>query len=147
MRRVLFALLLAGCAGTFVELLLLDHDEDAWQLIPLLLLAGGGALLVWTAVRPGLRTLWAFRIVMMLFVAGSGLGLALHYQANLEFQRDLDPAATTTQVFWKVLAAKTPPALAPAVLGQLGCLGLIYSYRLPVGRHTAVEGDDDVAIR
>jgi hypothetical protein len=138
-------------AGTSVELLLLQHDEDALQLIPLALLAGGVVTLAMTAIRPAPSTVGAFRTVMVLMIGGGVLGLALHLRANLEFQRELTPEGAVSDLFWKAVSAKTPPALAPGVLAQLGCLGLIYAYRLPVGRTNAgrheEEGESDVTIR
>lgn len=146
-RRVLLMLLLAAFAGTFTELLLLEHDEDASQLIPLVLLATAGLCLAWTAIRPRKRVLVVFRILMVLLILSGGLGLVLHFQANLEFQRDLTPGSSTAALFWKVLAAKAPPALAPAVLAQLGCLGLIYAYRFDTRSDSETEGERHVAIR
>ena len=44
--RILLCILLIGLAGMAIELLLLQHDEEATQLIPLVLIArrvrGGG---------------------------------------------------------------------------------------------------------
>ena len=34
-------------------------------------------------------------------------------------------------LFWKAMAAKTPPALAPGAMTQLGLLGLAYAFRHP----------------
>ena len=148
-RRVLGLLLLVALVGTSVELLLLEHDEDALQFIPLALLAGGVVTLTMTAIRPAPLTMAAFRIVMVLMIVGGVLGMALHFRANLEFQRELTPEGTVSDLFWKAVSAKTPPALAPGVLAQLGCLGLIYAYRLPVGRTAAGrhEGERNVSIR
>ena len=58
LRRLLLGLLLLGLVGTAAELVLMGHDEDAWQLIPLVVIAmavlASGALL-WgqTGVRRG----------------------------------------------------------------------------------------------
>lgn len=148
-RRVLGLLLLVAWVGTFVELLLLGHDEDGLQLIPLALLVSGVVTLMWTLFRPAMSAVAAFRIVMVLMIVGGGLGVALHFRANLEFQRELTPDGPMSDLFWKAVSAKTPPALAPGVLAQLGCLGLIYAYRLPAGRTAADrrEGESNVAIR
>jgi len=148
-RRVLLLLLLFAFVGTFVELVLLEHDEDPLQLLPLALLASAVPSLVWTVVRPRRSSVAIFRMLMMLMIATGALGLALHFRANLEFQHDLTPTAAFSELFWNVLAAKAPPALAPAVMAQLGCLGLVYAYRLPVTRSPGEvnHGEDHVAIR
>jgi hypothetical protein len=141
-RRLLALVLLIAFVGTFVELLLLEHDESAAQVIPLVLLVIAVVLLAWTVFRPVSAALILFRALMVLLIAGGALGLVLHYRANLEFQRDLVPNGAFVELFWKVMAAKAPPALAPAVLAQLGCLGLIYAYRLPVAGDTETGGGE-----
>jgi len=147
-RRLLGLVLAVAFVGTLIELVLLEHDETLAQIIPLLLLAAAVFLLLWVIVRPRPIAVTLFRAVMTLTIAGGVVGLVLHFRANLEFQRDLTPAAPVGELFWKVMAAKAPPALAPAVLAQLGCLGLIYAYRLPViGRDRSAgggEGDDEI---
>ena len=39
LRRLLLGILLFGLVGTATELVLMGHDEDAWQMIPLVTLA------------------------------------------------------------------------------------------------------------
>jgi hypothetical protein len=56
-----------------------------------------------------------------------------HYIANVEFQREVDPSIGGTALFWKAMGAKTPPALAPGSMLQLGLIGLAYAYRHPAG--------------
>ena len=71
---------------------------------------------------------------MLLFVAAGGFGIVLHYRANVEYQLESDPGLKGRALMWKVLAAKSPPALAPGVMAQLGLLGLAYAYRHPALR-------------
>ena len=148
-RRLLGFVLAVGFVGTIIELVLLEHDETVVQIIPILLLASAVFLLLWVILRPLPIAVALFRAVMTLTIAGGVLGLVLHFRANLEFQRDLTPTAPVSELFWKVMAAKAPPALAPAVLAQLGCLGLIYAYRFPVigadRQDRKGEGDDDIS--
>jgi hypothetical protein len=129
LRRFLLVILTIGMAGTAVELLLLNHDESAIQLVPLVLLGAGLASLAWHAVRPGTGSARAVRTVMVAFVAAGGAGVYFHYRANVEFQLEMDSSLAGTALLWKVLAAKAPPALAPGVMMQLGLLGLAYTYR------------------
>jgi hypothetical protein len=146
-RRVLAWLLFAGLVGTFVELLLLEHDESALQVMPLGLLGASAAAMIATTLRPRALVVIVFRSLMVLLIATGALGLILHYRANLEFQRDLTPALGTMELFWKVMAAKAPPALAPAVLTQLGLLGLVYGYTLPARSDGIDTGVRDVEVR
>jgi hypothetical protein len=130
-RRFLLVILLLGMAGTTTELLFLSHDETATQLIPLVLLGVGFAVTVWHAVHQGSASLMALQIVMVLFVATGLLGMYLHFGANVAFQRELDPSIGGMALFWKAVAAKAPPALAPGSIAQLGLIGLAYSYGHP----------------
>src|SRR4051812_14484542 len=104
-RRLLLAILLIGMIGTAVELLLLDHDEDATQLIPLILLAAGTAAVLWNAAGRRRVSAIAVQVVMALFVVSGFLGLYFHYGANVEFQHEIDPALSGTALWWKVLRA------------------------------------------
>jgi hypothetical protein len=128
-RRFLLAILVAGMTGTGVELVLLQHDEGAIQLVPLALLGLGLASVAWHVLRPAAASVLAVRIVMAAFVTAGLAGIYFHYRANVEFQLETDPSLAGAALFWRVLAAKVPPALAPAVMTELGLLGLAYTYR------------------
>lgn len=144
LRRVLLAILLLGMAGTTTELLLLRHDEDATQLIPLLLLGAGYAVVAWNALKRTRLSLMTLQILMVLFVASGVLGMVFHYQANVEMSLEVFPELAGGKLLWQVLQAKTPPALAPGVMAQLGLVGLAYTYRQPAIARTrgAIEEKD-----
>ena len=129
LRRVLAAILLLGMSGTFVELLLLGHDEDTTQLIPLVLLGLGIASVMWRVTTKSEASTIAVRGVMMLFLMAGVAGVYYHYSANVEFQRETDPALAGRALMMAVLHAKVPPALAPGMMVQLGLIGLAYTYR------------------
>lgn len=128
-RRILLAILFIGLTGTAVELLLLDHVEDALQLIPLVAIALGIAALVWHAVGRSWASLFAVRAVMTLFLAAGLAGVFYHVRANVEFQREFDPSLKGRALLWQALRANVPPPLAPAVLVQFALIGLAYTYR------------------
>jgi hypothetical protein len=129
-RRALLALLVVFMLGTGLDLMLLDHHDGAWQMIPLALLAAGLVVSAWTlGGRAGAIT--TMRILMVLFVAAGFLGIALHYLGNREFQREMDPQLAGWPLFVKIVTAKAPPALAPASMVMMGLLGLIYTYQHP----------------
>ncbi len=134
-RRILLCILLIGLAGLAAELLLLKHDENATQLIPLVLIGAAFAAIAWDAARGGAASLLALQLTMVLFVVAGPLGMYLHFRANVEFQREVDPSIAGRALFWKAMTAKTPPALAPGAMAQLGLIGLAYSYR-PRTRYT-----------
>ncbi len=136
MRRALLALLVAFMLGTGLDLMLLDHHEGIWQMIPLALIAAGLVVSGWTfGGRPGAIT--GMRILMVLFVAAGFLGIALHYLGNREFQLEMDPGLAGWPLFVKIVTAKAPPALAPASMVMMGLLGLIYTYQHPSLRRIA----------
>jgi hypothetical protein len=141
LRRFLLAILMLGMAGTTAELLLLKHDEGAIQLVPLVLIGVGYVTIVWHVIDRGRTSVMTLQILMILFVASGILGIVFHYQANVEFQLETDPGLKGAALAWKVLQAKAPPALAPAVMTQLGLIGLIYAYRHPAVTGAGRSGD------
>lgn len=146
LRRLLLGILLLGMAGTATELLLLQHDQAATQLIPLVLIGTGYLAVAWNAVRRSRLSVTALQIVMLMFVAAGVLGMFFHYRANVEFQLEVQPGLSGGSLFWKVLQAKTPPALAPVVMAHLGLIGLAYTYRHPAtprGHDTLEENRND----
>ncbi len=136
-RRVLLAILIIGLVGTAAELLLLDHDEEAFQLIPLALIVIAFVAIGWHALDQGGASLKLLQIVMLLFIVAGGVGMVLHYRANVEFQREVDPSIAGRALVVKAMKAKAPPALAPGTMSQLGLIGLAYAYRYPSRRRTS----------
>ena len=127
-RRGLVLVLALGLIGSGTELLLLDHYEDAPQMIPLGLIAGALVLLVWHLFKPSPMNTVVFRGVMVLFLLAGIVGSVLHMQAAAEFQREMDPAIDRWTLLTKVVRAKAPPALAPGVMIQLGLIGLTFTF-------------------
>jgi hypothetical protein len=144
-RRILLAVLMLGMAGTTTELLLLKHDEGAIQLVPLALIGAGYVTILWHVVDRGSLSVRSLQVLMILFVASGIAGIVFHYRANVEFQLETDPALRGATLAWKVLQAKTPPALAPGVMAELGLIGLTYAYRHPALAWTGRPGDRDDA--
>jgi len=129
LRRILAVVLLLGMTGTLVELVLLQHHEDAIQFLPLVLLGAGVAAVLWRMASGSAASAAAVRGLMLLFLAAGAAGVYYHFAANLEFQRETDPALRGMALFRQALAAKVPPPLAPGVMLQLGLIGLAYTYR------------------
>ena len=129
LRRFLLGIFLLGVSGITAELLLMGHYEDFYQQIPLALcalaLAGVGAVLL----RPGRGTITAFRALMACFVLSGMVGAILHFQGNMEFQLEMDGSLNGFALYRKAILAKTPPALAPGAMIQLGLIGLAYTFR------------------
>lgn len=137
-RTCLLALLLFGLAGTIVELLLLEHYEEGFQLVPLGLIAAAMAVIAWHVARPNARSVRALQVVMLFFLLAGGLGVVLHFRGAAEFQLEMDKSQHGWPLFQKAMRAKDPPVLAPGLMMQLGLIGLLYSYRHPAVSHPAV---------
>ena len=131
LRPLLLPLITLGIAGLTTELLLLDHFEDAWQLVPMVLLAQGASAIAWQVLAPTAISTRYFQVTMLLIAAAGVAGIVLHYQGNLEFQLEIDATQSSWDLFRKVMHAKAPPALAPGAMTQLGLLGLVYTFRHP----------------
>ena len=130
-RRILLALLLFGLLGTGVDLVLLSHYENPWQLIPLGLITIAIIVIAWHAVNRGRASIRVLQVAMVLFIMSGLAGFFFHYQGNKEFQLEVNPSLGGLELFLKVIQAKAPPALAPGAMIHLGLLGLAYSYRHP----------------
>ena len=126
--RWLLWILVLGLAGTETELLLLEHYEDPWQLVPLFLIALAIPVLAWHRKQRNTASLRALRTVMVLFLVAGTAGLALHFRGAAEFQLEIDPAMRSWELVKKVMRAKAPPVLAPGVMVQLGLIGLAYAF-------------------
>jgi hypothetical protein len=143
LRRALLWILILGMAGTTAELLLLRHTEDTAQILPLGLLTAGYLTVAWNATKHSRLSVLILQLLMVLFVASGLLGMYFHYTANLEFQLEMEPTLTGGSLIWKILQAKTPPALAPGVMAQLGLIGLAYAYRHPAVARRGVDLEEN----
>jgi len=119
LRRFLLLILILGVFGTAAELLLTGHTESAWQWTPLVLM---GLLLIALIVGAA-RVL---RVILILFLVSGVVGTVLHWRGKMEFQAESNPSLSGWELFRKSAETKSPPALAPGVMIQLGLLGLAY---------------------
>ena len=142
-RRLILILMVVAMIGTAADLMLLDHHEDVWQLVPLVVIALGLVSAAAAATRGGAGAITLLRVVMALFIGSGMLGLGLHYTGNSEFQRELEPSLAGWPLFVKAMTAKAPPALAPAAMIQMGLLGLLYTYRHPAVRPPLPDHDSE----
>ena len=146
LRKILLTILLLGMGGTTAELLLLAHTGDANQLIPLVLLGLGLLVVAWNALGRSRLSLRVLQVLMLAFAVAGVIGMALHVQANREFQAEVDPGLSGGNLLWAILQAKSPPALAPGTMTLLGLIGLAYAYRHPAFApgHRILEENRDV---
>ena len=130
LRSLLLAVLLFGVLGTLAELYLLEHYEDWWQLVPLLLLGVAAPVIARCWAVPSAATLRVLQGLMLLLVIVGALGVYQHYTGNAEFELEMYPSRAGFELFWESLKGATP-ALAPASLSWLGLIGLAYCFRHP----------------
>ena len=130
-RRILLTILLLGIAGISLELWLLGHVEDVYQLIPHGLAGATVIVIPIMLARPSPGSIRLFQAVMVLFLISGLVGTYLHFQVNMEFQLEMDPALSGMALYRKAILAKAPPALAPGAMIQLGLIGLAYTFRHP----------------
>ncbi len=131
LRKLLLGILALGLIGVLADLVVLQHFEDSWQLVPLVLIGLALAAIGWYLLGGGAVSLRLLQVTMALFVVAGALGMVLHYRGNLEFQLEIDASQHGWELFKKVIHAKAPPALAPGAMAQLGLLGLAYVFRHP----------------
>jgi hypothetical protein len=131
LRAGILLLLFTGLIGTGAELLLMEHTEDVWQLIPLLLIGMSLLVLVWVILRETPASLWTLRVIMLLAVASGVMGSILHYRGNTEFELERTPELRGFALFRESMRGATP-ALAPGTMILLGALGLLFTYGHPV---------------
>jgi len=138
LRTFLLTIFIIGLLGAGAELLLLEHTEDFWQWIPLVLIVISLLVLGWSGWSRGPVGMRVFQGMMILFVISGFLGLFLHYQGNVEFELEMYPALTGWELFGKAMQGATP-TLAPGTMIPLGLLGLTYSYQHPALRKSPLK--------
>lgn len=129
-RRLLLLTLVVGFLGTGIELLLLEHTEDVWQLIPVVLVGIAVVLFAWLAVTHSRASIRAFQLTMVVCVLSGLLGVWLHYRGNVEFELELHRTMAGFELFRAAMAGATP-ALAPGTMIVLGLVGMTYTLVLP----------------
>ena len=125
-RRALLTLFAAASLGTGVELILLGHTEQGWQWVPVVLTFAGTLVAAAFGLIRGPIGRRAFQATMILFVMSGAIGLALHYQGNVEFALEMEPGARGWTLMKEALTGATP-ALAPGTMMLLGAIGFIAS--------------------
>jgi hypothetical protein len=135
-RTLLLLVLVFGVIGILAELLLLGHDEDTLQFIPLGV--GVAYLLVcaWYAAARGRGAVLAVRVVSGMASVSAAVGIFLHYRANVEWELETTPTMHGMELFREAVTGSLP-LLAPGAMLQIGLLGLLWSYRHPALATTA----------
>lgn len=139
MRLMLFGVLMMGMAGTWLELLLTSHTEDAWQKLPVALLFFGLALAPIVAFKPKRLAVGLLRVLMVLFILAGALGTFFHYESNAAFAAELTPGLSGFALLAEAMTSSAPPPLAPGTMIMLGLIGLVCCYR--IGADIRAQGE------
>ncbi len=124
-QRLLLLALTLAIVGSGTELLLLGHYESTEQWIPLAAMALAVPVLLWRVLGRSSVSRRAFLMVMVALALVGMVGLVLHFQGNLAFERELHPTSSGMPLFFAAARGATP-LLAPAIMIYSGLLGLIY---------------------
>lgn len=135
LRAFLLVTFVLAILGVAAELLLTEHFEDVWQVVPLGLFALSLLVLGWYGVRRSRASVRAFQGVMLVFALSGVVGFWLHVDGNVEFEREMKPSIGGAELLREALMGATP-ALAPGTMILLAAVGLAFTYRHPalVGR-------------
>ncbi len=112
--------------GTAIELYLLHHYEDFFQLIPLVSILVSLVVLVLLHIRSTLFLNKLFVVLMVITALVGVYGVFLHLQANFQFEQEMTPIHTNWELFTESLSGAIP-ALAPGSLVAFSLIGYSYS--------------------
>lgn len=128
LRRFLLLLTVSLFAGALVELWLVGHTEDVIQLVPFVASVVGIVVSLLVFFWPSTGTIRVMRIWMAVVVLGTLLGVYLHIEGNVAFEREVDPQATTSKLILQGLGGGNP-LLAPGILAIAALLAVASTYR------------------
>ncbi|MGB1170303.1 MAG: hypothetical protein ACPG4G_09525, partial [Flavobacteriaceae bacterium] len=119
-----------------LELYLLDHYEDSWQLIPILSVGTTLVTLLILFFKKTTKVVNLFKAVLILTALSGVYGVYLHLQSNFDFEQDMKPTATNFELITDSLSGALP-TLAPMSLVVLACIG--YSYLILIQQHEKIQ--------
>ncbi|MDW3648758.1 MAG: hypothetical protein R8P61_16945 [Bacteroidia bacterium] len=125
MRKFILAIFLVSSLGAGAELFLLEHMEDFWQWVPLVLILLSSVLIIWLHSSPSKKLEQIFYGLMLLSMLSAGLGIFFHLKGNIEFELEMYPNMGGLTLIWESLKGATP-ALAPGTMLASGMIGLLY---------------------
>ncbi len=126
MKKLLLTAFLVSLLGTGAELLLLEHVEGFWQLVPVVLIGLGVLVLLWYEAAKSTISTTVFRGLMLLFGFSGILGLTLHFNGNMAFELEMYPSMQGGELIWETIKGATP-VLAPGSMIATGLLGWAYT--------------------
>ena len=125
LRQAIVGALFFMLMGTALELYLLEHYEDALQLIPLLCIGLALGLTVVLLLKPWPWAVLSFRLLLGLTALSGLYGAILHLQANYEFEQEMKPTADSWEL-WQESLTGALPILAPGSMIVLALIGYAF---------------------
>lgn len=130
LRRFLLAVTASIFIGSIFELILIGHTEETLQWIPFVLSAVGLFAVAAVWFSPKRKTLLFLRLMMVIAILVSFVGMYLHFESNWAFTREINPSYTISESIWPALTG-AHPLLAPGILLLAGVLGLGAAWKHP----------------
>ena len=130
-RKFLLAAVAISLIGTEIELLILAHVTPLLQLLPVFLVALALVSLIWYAVARNGDSLRLFQGTMVACIVSGLLGVVVHLAFSAATETKKDPSLSGLRLIRITLTGQAPP-LAPAVMIQIGLVGLAYTFRHPL---------------
>ena len=131
LRQFLLTLSILIFGGTLLELWFVEHTGEAIQWLAFVFAGIGLAAAVLALLRRQPSTVFITRVLMVIVIGGSFLGVYQHVSNNVAFEREIQPNATTRQLIWKGVSGANP-LLAPGTLAIASLLSLAALYRYRV---------------
>jgi hypothetical protein len=117
-------------AATLVELILIEHTEEAIQWIPFVLCGVGIPAVIAALARPTRATLTLLRAVMAIDGIGGLVGVGYHIWSNFTFEADIRPGAAALDLVLPALKGAAP-LVAPGMLLLAGVLAIAATVEHP----------------
>jgi hypothetical protein len=126
LRKYIFGIYMISGFGLVAELLLLEHFDGFWQLLPLVLITISLIIIFWQFLSKNAASRKASQSLMLLMILAGCWGLWMHYSGNTEFELELHPSSKGFTLFWDSITGATP-VLAPGAIVGLGLTGLVFT--------------------
>lgn len=123
--KLITATLFIQLVGIAAELILLEHYEDFWQIVPIVLIGTGFIASIFSIFYSNTFIKSAFLATMALIIISGFVGSWQHFSANLEFEQEMYPSLSGIDLWWEALKGATP-ALAPGSMIGIGLIGILY---------------------
>ena len=124
-KQLVLIALLFMTTGMLLELYLLGHYEDNYQLIPLFGIAIALIISVVLNFRASKMIQNLFKLVLILISLSGIYGVYLHLQANFEFEKEIHPTLNNSSLFLESISGALP-TIAPLSLIVLALIGYTY---------------------